>query len=331
MKHKALTVAIASALAAPMAAQAVDFTVSGQVNRALVFTDVADGDSVTSFEDNASSGSRVRFTGSSETMSGVDAGVNMEFGVDEASGVGVRHAAVSLGGEFGTLKLGHTSEAADGTTYSDKSGVFIGHGQEAGASTAAAYVIGMGGGRNSGVHFSTASFGPAALHLSASNDDRFSAKITFSGDAGVAAYGGAIAYLDTGSAYQEVAGSLGIKLASGVTWSMAGGARSSGDEASFVQSTVGYVFGSNSVGVSWYGSRDVQPAPIAGADPDNHPHTTMTAREMGDGQAIGLGFTHNMPKSGVDLIATVQQYSADLADGTDLDDTVAIVGVRVKF
>ena len=36
MHKKALTVAIASAFAAPLAAHAVDFTVSGQVNQALV-------------------------------------------------------------------------------------------------------------------------------------------------------------------------------------------------------------------------------------------------------------------------------------------------------
>ena len=238
---------------------------------------------------------------------------------------------MSLSGEFGSLNLGHTSEAADGATYSDKSGTFIGHGQESGASTASAYTPGMGGGRNSGIHFSTASFGPATLHLSASNDDRFSAKIKFSGDAGVASYGGSLAFLDTGGAYQEVAGSLGIKLASGVTWSVAGAARSSGDDASFVQSTVGYVFGNNSVGVSYYGSSDVQVAAAAGADPDNHPHVTPAgAPSMGDGQILGLGFTHTMPKAGVDIIATLQQYSAEGA-GVDLDDTVGIVGVRVKF
>ena len=331
MKHKALTAVIAGALAAPMAAQAVDFTVSGHVNRAVVFTDVSDGSSSTTSKDNGSSGSRVRFTGSSETMSGITAGVNMEFGVNEASDVAVRHAAVSLGGEFGSLKLGHTGEAADGVTYNDKSGVFgIGHGQEVGASMAAAYAPGMGGSRKAGIHFSSASFGLAQLHLSAANDDRFSAKITFGGDAGVASYGGGIAYLDSAE-YQEVAGGLGIKLAGGFTWSIAGGSRSSGDEASFMQSTVGYVFGDNAVGVSWYGSRDVTPAPVAGADPDEHPHATMTARPMGDGTAIGVGFIHTMPKAGVDLIAAVQQYSADLVGGMELDDTVGVVGVRVKF
>lgn len=42
MSDKALTVAIAGALAAPMAARAVDFTISGHVNRALVVVDSDD-------------------------------------------------------------------------------------------------------------------------------------------------------------------------------------------------------------------------------------------------------------------------------------------------
>ncbi|MCY4555241.1 MAG: porin [Chloroflexi bacterium] len=319
MKHKALTVAIASALAAPMVAQAVDFTVSGHVNRAIVFTDVDGGSSTTVSKDNGSSGTRVRFTGSSDTMAGVTAGVNLELGVNSgaeaAKDVNVRHSNVSFGGEFGTLKLGHTGEAADGVTYNDKSGVFgIGHGQETGDSNASAYTPGMGGSRKAGLHFSSASFGPAQLHVSAADDDRFSAKITFSGDAGVASYGGGIAYLDTGDSYQEVAGGLGLKLSSGVTFSMAGGSRSDGDDASFVQSTIGYVFGNNAVGVSWYGSSDV-----------------MGDDGMGDGQAIGLGFKHTMPKAAVEIIAAVQQYSADLANGDEMDDTVAVVGARVKF
>ena len=301
-----------------MAAQAVDFTVSGHINRAVVYTDMDSGDSSTKSKDHGSSGTRVRFTGSSETMSGVTAGVNMELGVSsDSNSVSVRHSAVSFGGEFGKLSLGHTSEAADGATYNDKSGVFgIGHGQEAGDSTAAKYVVGGAGGRNAGVHFSSGAFGPAALHLSASNDDRFSGKITFSGDAGVASYGGALAYLDTGAnGFESIGGGLGIKLSNGVTWSIAGESRSNGDEASFMQSTVGYAFGDNAVGVSWYGSSDVSP----------------TDMMMGDGSAIGIAFKHTMAKAGVEIIGSLQQYSVEMDDGSDMDDVVAIIGSRVKF
>ena len=45
MHKKALTVAIAGALAAPMAAHAVDVTLSGHVNRALFITDSDSGTS----------------------------------------------------------------------------------------------------------------------------------------------------------------------------------------------------------------------------------------------------------------------------------------------
>ena len=309
-----------------MAAQAVDFTLSGHISRAIVFTDVDDGESTTMIEDHGSSGTRFRMTGSSETMSGMAAGVNLEY----SQAPGLRHANVFFSGEFGTLKLGHTGEAADGVTYSDKSGVFgIGHGQETGASKAAAYVQGMGGGRNEGVHFSSASFGPAAIHISGSNDDRVSAKLSFGGDAGIASYGGAIAYLDTGETqakdtgktsenthdYEEIAGSLGVRLASGVTFSIAGGSRSGNHEGSFVQSTVGYVFGNNAVGVSYYGSSDI----------------THGVAEKGDGTALGIAFLHTMPKAKVDIIASVQQFSADLTGGSELDDTVAIIGSRIKF
>ena len=43
MHKKALTVAIAGVLAAPMAAQAVDFSISGHINRALFNTDSDSG------------------------------------------------------------------------------------------------------------------------------------------------------------------------------------------------------------------------------------------------------------------------------------------------
>ena len=341
MYKKALTVAIAGALAAPLAAQAVDFTVSGHITRALVITDCDPGcndldmsSSTSGVKDHGSSGTRFRITGSSETATGVTAGVNLEYSEAPA----VRHANVFFSGEFGTLKLGHTGEAADGTTYHEKSLVLgVGHGQEAGDSMAAKYTTGMGGSRNEGIHFISPSFGPASIAVSVSNDDRYSAKFSVAGDAGVGSYSGSIAYLNTGK-YEEVAGGLGIMLASGVTWSAAGGTQSDGAEGSFVQTDIGYVFGANAVRLSWYGSSDVKPAKPTvfegkAKTADSHGHATDVTRThpMGDGTAIGIGFMHTMAKAGVDILASVQQYQADLVDGTELDDTVAIVGARVKF
>ena len=319
-----------------MAAQAVDFTISGHVAHALVMVDPDNGDSSTTFQNYGWNGSRLRVTGESEAMDGVTAGVNMELDIkpDNAGGggLGVRHASVSLGGDFGTIKFGQTSEAADGAFGGDLSGVAgATRGEANDASIANKYTIGASAGRQAGLHFSSASFGPAAFHFSVANGDRFSAKLTASGDAGVASYDARLGYLDTGGGLEEITGGLGVKLASGVTMSIAGGTQSGTGDASFTQAILGYVFGDNAVAVGWYGSSDVTPAPTAGtADPDGHPHAgEPIVHPTGDGQAIGIGFKHSMPKAGVDIYAAVRQISAD--DGPDLDDTVAFVATQVSF
>ena len=321
---------------------------SGRVSRAIVFTDCDPGcndaipgsTSTTAVGDFGSSGTRFTFGGSSETAAGVTAGVNLEYN----QGPGLRHANVFFSGEFGTLKLGQTSEAADGTTYHDQSKVMgVAHGQDTGNSRAAQYVTGMGGARNEGLHFSSASYGPASFALSLSNDERYSAKLSLAGDVGIAAYSSSVACLNTGT-YEEVAGGLGIKLGSGVTWSMAGGSQSDGKDGRFVQTDIGYVFGANAVRLSWYSSTDIAPkaTTLEGADKgakDTHGHVLDRSRShgKGDGTAIGIGFQHTMAKSGVTITAAVQQYSADVDlddDGmqeASFDDTVALVGTVITF
>ena len=78
MNKKAIAVAISSALAVPMAAHAVSFNVSGQLNKAIMFAD----DGVASdvfFGDNTASNSRVRFTSSEDMGNGITAGFRIEF------------------------------------------------------------------------------------------------------------------------------------------------------------------------------------------------------------------------------------------------------------
>ena len=78
MNKKALAVAISSALAVPMAAQAVSYNLSGQVNRVIMFAD----DGVASdifFADNTASNTRFRLTGSEDMGNGMTAGFNLEW------------------------------------------------------------------------------------------------------------------------------------------------------------------------------------------------------------------------------------------------------------
>ena len=361
-----LTVAIAGALAAPLAAQAVDFSVSGHVARAIVITDQDSGSS-TEVKDNASSGTRFRMTGSGELTTGSSAGINLEFG----QSANLRKASVHFAGAgFGKLTLGLDSEAADSRAYSDKSGVLgIGHGHEKGAITATSgpYFDGLSGaGTMEGVHYVSPTFGPFSVEASVANGDRFSLSTVLSTETDTVAVRGEAGVLEhdnatvAGERTQTIGASLGIKLANGVTWSASwargsnvGGADDEdllhivadpdtgaitapatprlpkhsyrdadgmwinpntskpSTDPSYFQTRVGYIFGSTHFGASFYRSEDFV--------------TTGST-----GTAFGVGALHNLPKAGVDIYASWQNYQVE--DGMkDTSDDVIIVGTRVMF
>ena len=83
-------------------------------------------------------------------------------------------------------------------------------------------------------------------------------------------------------------------------------------DPSFFQVAVAYAFGDTSVGVSWYQSSDMQ-------------------REGSELTAIGAGVDHNLPKLGTNVYAAVQNYSIEDGSYKDTDDTVIMIGARVKF
>ena len=149
MHKKALTIAIAGALAVPMAAQAVDFTIAGHVNRALVITNT-DASTSATVRDNGESSTRIRASGSSDLANGSTVSILFEYEVggshdvkdsgrtspvpapgygisdDNAGGTGVklRHANVQYGGNFGRVTIGQGSEGGDGSQYAGVSGVW---------------------------------------------------------------------------------------------------------------------------------------------------------------------------------------------------------------
>ena len=225
MHKKALTVAIAGALAVPMAAQAVDFTVSGHVNRALVVTDAEDMSSTTaSVKDNGSSGTRVRFTGSSEMMEGASAGVNLEYGA--GSTMSLRYGEAWYSGGFGKVTIGQGDQGGEGSVYSDKSGVFgIGQGQEKGTSTLRDYFGSLdgGGGRNERIRYDTPAFNGVSAAFSVGNGDQVSAGLKFNQDFGGTAFTAKIGTLQMPGKPSTISGSVGLKMASGVTISGAWG------------------------------------------------------------------------------------------------------------
>jgi len=135
MNKRLLTVAIASAMSAPMTAQAVKYKLSGQVNRAVVYMD--DGvQSDVRHEDNISSGTRIRLRGSEDLGNGMKVGFYWEFQTSSnpSNGGGdrgnfpdansdgnqntsqIRHANVWFSGNWGRLQIGQGDGAGNGAT-----------------------------------------------------------------------------------------------------------------------------------------------------------------------------------------------------------------------
>ena len=186
MDRKLIAVAVSSALVLPMAAQAVEFSVSGHINRAIISVDGGDNDGKLQHVDGNSSGTRFRFTGSEELDGGLTAGVQLEYGLTG----NVRHANVSLASAGGKLTVGHGSRATDGMAHADLGGAsWLG-----GATNWCSYAStgpacpSNDGGRGPMLRYDTPSIGPASIAVSAAGDDYWDAKLSVAGSMGDTGY-----------------------------------------------------------------------------------------------------------------------------------------------
>ena len=225
MSHKVLTAAIAAALAAPMAAQAVDFTISGQINRALFITDSNAG-TKGEVANNTGSSTRFRAKGSSELADGSTVGIQLEYeegndgGTSSGQGIKMRHANIQYRGNFGTVTVGQGSEAADGSAYSDTTGVNgIGHGAGTGAGFSLGPYFGSldGGGRINMIRYDSPAIGPISAAVSVGNGDSVSGRLKLSTDVAGTAFGAQLATLRVGGGASTIGASFGATLASGLT------------------------------------------------------------------------------------------------------------------
>ena len=218
MSHKVLTAAIAAALAAPMAAQAVDFTISGQVNRALFITET-DGGTSAEVANNLDWSTRIRANGRSELEGGGNVRIQFEY-EESGSGVNLRHANVQYGGDFGRVTLGQGSEAGDGSQYLATTGVNgIGHG----AGTSSDFTLGDwfgdldGGGRIHMIRYDTPAIGPVSAAVSVGNDDQVSARLGLNTEVAGSSFAAQIATKRNGGGSSNISASFGSTLASGLT------------------------------------------------------------------------------------------------------------------
>ena len=210
-----------------MAAQAVDFTISGHVNRALVIVD-SDGGTKGEVLNNGSSSTRIRATGSSEMMDGNSVGIQFEWqeqaAMDENDDkksdtiLGLRHANVYYAGEFGKVTIGQGSEAGDGSAYRGSTATFgLGHGQEKGSATLGGYFGSLdAGSRTHNIRYDTPAIGPVGAAVSVGNGDRISLAATLSTEFSGSSFNAMVATLQEPGDTETIGASFGVSMANGL-------------------------------------------------------------------------------------------------------------------
>ena len=244
MDRNLIAVAVSSALALPMAADAVEFSASGQVNRALVIEsqegNANDGD--VQHKDGNSSNTRFRFTGSEDMGNGWVTGVQLEWAAlngSDANGFEddgrpkttpnnsptIRHANVYLSGAGGKVTIGQASTATDGMAHARLGGASWLGGvtnwcSYQDDSQGPASCPSNDGGRKEVLRYDTPALGPATVSASMGNDDYWDVKIAAAGSMGDSGYDLRVGYKDDSETLTASgAFSMGQGTAVAVAWS----------------------------------------------------------------------------------------------------------------
>ena len=309
MERKLITVAVATALGLPMAAVAVEGSVSGHVNRAVVVVNqdghTNDGNLVNA--DNDSSQSRFRFQGSGELDNGLTAAVHLEYGL----GTNLRQAYLSLDSAGGKLTLGHGSDAADSMAHARLGGASW----LAGVTNWCSYTtsgdvdggpgcLAHDGGRRAGVRYDTPSIGPLSVAASVGDNDFWASQARLTGSFGDSGYALHVGYIGDNSKGEDVIGVSGaVKFPQGTAIAASWGENEdAGTESSHVE--IDHSYGAGSIGVAFRRG-------------DNN-------GEEGSTWAVGVG--HGLG-NGVTAFGGVR-----FIEGDDMEDvSMYFAGMRVAF
>lgn len=325
MERKLIAAAVSSALALPMAAQAIDFSVSGHVNRALILEDQDnnpnDGD-LQNVDSNASQ-SRFRFTGSEDIGNGMTVGVHMELGVLSTGGTrpgtSTRHANVYLGTPGGKITLGQASPGADAMTNARLGGPSW----LAGVTNWCAYrtVLRSNGvfaaactthdpGRQQVLRYDSPALGPATISASMGNQDYKDIELTLAGAVGESAYDLRVGYVgeDDNNTDDIIGASGAVKFGTGtavaVAWAETD--RGPGVDNSYTYFEVDQSYGDGSIGVYY-----------------------KTGEHNGiDGNLWGVGLGHNIG-GGATAYVGYRRVEDDAVGFAD--HNLFVAGMRVTF
>ena len=328
MERKLIAAAVTSALAVPMAAQAVEeFAVSGHVNRAVIVMDQdgytnggLDQDGKLQHVDSNASETRFRFTGSEELDSGLTVGVNLELG--RPGNWRTRHAHVYFDGAGGRLTLGQASAATDGMAHARLGGPsWLG-----GVTNWCSYVAqgpacpSNDGNRIEVLRYDTPSLGPVGIAASTGDNEYWDARLTVAGSMGEAGYDFRLGYIptfdgDDGADAGDIlttsgAVSFGQGTAIAAAWSKDDMPDSRTQEHEYFYAEIDHSYGDGSVGVYWKKGEISDSGP--GADVE--------------GTLWGIGLGHNIGGGATAYAGFRRMETDNVADGN-----LYITGMRVTF
>ena len=341
MKRKKLLAASIAAAIAPMTAQAVDFSISGHVNRMIRYADDGHDSDVQHLDNSGFWGSRWRMRGEGELDGGLMAGATIESGffqngsgtpVDNSgpgdANTGLRHSYIWLSGNFGKLSLGHTAPAGTGAMWTSHSGAWMGT-QYSAANVASGVLLRTSSGaaagslftnfgsvtlsRTSLLRYDTPSIGPVSASASIDGDDNWAVGGSVSTDMGGSSFTAGLLFAEDQKVDETKFGiGGGVAFANGSSVNLAYGADDSkSDDHRDIYVNLSHTWGNSSAAIGYRAVKD--------------------AYDQRDGTTIGLGFNQSLG-GGVDVYAGYNHISVEKDGGPEYEDVdVFHIGSVVRF
>ncbi len=335
--------------------QGVKLTVSGQVNRGLLYVNNGDQDDIFHV-DNDNSSTRVRFVGTGVLTDDITIGSQIEVQFESNSTADIRIDQDGAAGtnnfterklelyvdskRLGRLWLGQGDTASNGTSEVDLSGTgVVAYSGITDMASGIAFsdnnVLGSrigqvfsnfdGLSRNDRIRYDTPSFSGFKGSISAIEGGAVDAALRFSGEFSGTKVVAAGAWADASSLdssnFTQVNGSVSVLTPLGISVTAAAGARDlndrGGDDPVFYYGKLGYTFDAVSFGTT-----------SIGIDYEAVDDLVLAGDEA---QAYGVFVVQNYDKIGAELYLGARNHELDRS-GSNFDDIFAVlIGAKVRF
>ncbi len=347
MQKKVLATAIAAAMCAPFAAEAVSVKFSGHVHRVIKVLDDGQASDI-KFEDGGGSRTRLRWKGSSDIGNGMKAGAYAEIAVarnvsgggstvlpknnEGGDQFGVRQGNIWFSGNFGEVRFGFTTnsgagtyEAMDGTSAYDPAGNNLISGTDFVNAAGATTGIGVDTvfnsltyGRDNMIKYTSPKFGPVQVAADFGQNSQYGFQVRvntkLAGSQFKVKGGYRSEEAQSGFDQWHIAG--GMKFSQGTSVSLTYTERDrtpgGGLENQYWHARIGHSFGNNVVALGYYNSEDMAVA--------NDEGTEWSATLL-----------HKINKARVHLYATYSNFEYDHPTIATQDINQFILGSRVFF